>query len=230
MELTEIKSIWQSYDSKLEKTLKLNQRFVELIHTQKVRSKIEPMFWHRIIEMTFHFIALILLLGFLFMNFFEFQYAASALLLIAFYIIAIANCFKQLNILKRMDYSNDIVSIQSSLVMLQTNLVNHARLAVLCIPTFLAYPVVVSKAIADLNITFFKDFDIIRQSNGTWWTAQLVSSIVLIPLCTWFYIQINQKNLHKKFVRDFIEKSSGRRVKKAMKFIKELEDLKHDAV
>ena len=184
------------------------------------------MFWHRIVEISFHALALLLLIGFLAMNFFEFRYAASAILLILFYTVAIINCLKQMNIIKQMDYSNDIVSIQSSLVMLQTNLVNHARLAVLCIPTFLAYPVVVSKAIADLGISFFGDFDIIRQSNGNWWTAQLVSSIVLIPLCTWFYMQINQKNLHKKFVRDFIEKTAGRRVRKAMKFIKELEDLK----
>jgi hypothetical protein len=229
MELKEIKSIWEAYDSRLEKTLQFNQRFVTLIQTQKVKSKIEPMLWHRIVEISFHSIAVLLLLIFLSMNFFDFPYAASAILLLAFYTVAIINCLKQINIIKRMDFSNDIINIQSSLVMLQTNLVNHAKLAVLCIPTFLAYPVVVSRAIADFNLGFFSDFDIIRQSNGSWWTAQLVSSIVLIPLCIWFYTQISHKNLHKKFVKDFIQKSSGKRVVKAMQFVKELEELKHDA-
>jgi hypothetical protein len=229
MELNEIKSMWKAYDNKLEKTLQFNERFVSLIQTQKVKSKIEPMFWHRIVEISFHSIALLLLFGFLYVNFSDFPYAASAVLLIAFYTVAIINCAKQISIIKGMDFSNDIVNIQSSLVMLQTNLLNHARLAVLCIPTFLAYPVVISRAIADLHLNFFSDFDIIRQSNGSWWTAQLVSSIVLIPLCTWFYTQISYRNLHKKFVKDFIEKSSGKRVTKAMQFVKELDDLKREA-
>ena len=230
MELNEIRSIWQAYDSKLEKTLKLNQHCLEIIQSHNVKSKLAPLFWHRIIELTLHTIALFLLVGFLYMNFFEFRYAASAVLLIAFYMVAIVNCLKQINIIRQMDYSNDIVSIQSSLVMLQTNIINHARLAVLCIPTFLAYPVVVSKAIADFNIKTFGDFDIIAQSHGSWWTAQLAASIVLIPLCIWFYREVSYKNIHKEWVKNTIEKYAGTRVKKAMQFIKELESLKHDVI
>ena len=52
MELSEVKSIWQSYDSKLEKTLKLNLHFLELIQSQKIKSKLAPVFWQRVIEIT----------------------------------------------------------------------------------------------------------------------------------------------------------------------------------
>src|SRR5205085_9824432 len=132
-----------------------------------------------VVEISFRSVGLLLLLGFMSVNFFDFTYAASAVLLIALYSVATINCLKQISIIKQMDLSNDIVSIQSSLVMLQTNMINQARLAVLCIPTFLAYPVVISSAIADLNLRFFSDFDIIRQSNGSWWTAQRASSLAL---------------------------------------------------
>ncbi|MEP7376407.1 MAG: hypothetical protein ABI675_23620 [Chitinophagaceae bacterium] len=230
MELSEVKSVWQSYDSKLEKTLKLNLHFLELIQSQKIKSKLAPVFWQRVVEITFHVMAIILLLGFLYNNLSQFPYAASALVLLAFYTIASLNCLKQISIIKGMDYSNDIVTIQSSLLMLQTNILNYARLAVLCIPTFLAYPAVVSKAIKDLDLRFFADFDIITQSNGSWWTAQLVSSIVLIPLCIWFYRQVTYKNVDKKWVKDFIQKSSGTRVRKAIESIKELESLKHGVI
>src|SRR5437868_11099 len=100
MELNEIKSMWQAYDRKLEKTLQFNERFVQLIQTQKVRAKIQPMFWHRIVEISFHSVALLLLLGFLSVNFFDFPYAASAVLLIAFYSVATINCLKQISIIK----------------------------------------------------------------------------------------------------------------------------------
>lgn len=226
MELNELKSIWQSYDAKLEKTLTLNMHFLELIQSQKVKSKLAPVFRQRIVELAFHLIAVVLLAAFLYANITLFPYAASATLLIAFYLVAITSCLNQLRIIKRMDYSNDIVTIQSSLVMLQTNIVNHARLAVLCIPTFLAYPVVVSKAIADLGLSHLINFDIIAQSNGNWWTAQLYSTIFLIPVCVWFYSQVTYKNIDKPWVKDFIQRSSGTRVRKAMEFVNELNALK----
>lgn len=230
MELSELKAMWQAYDSKLDKSLKLNLQFLEMIQSQKLRSKLTPLFWQKIVELSLHSVAMMLLLGFLFYNISSFAYAGSALLLIGFYTVAIVNCVKQLRVIKGMDYSNDIVSIQTSLLMLQTNNLNNSRMMVLCMPTFLAYPVVVSKAIADLNIIMFSDFNMMAASNGNWWTAQLVSSIILIPLSLWLYYQLTYKNIGKKWVKNFIQLSSGTRVRKAMESIKELQSLKKDVI
>ena len=227
MELSEIKSMWQAQDKKLDNTLRLNLRFLEMIQSQKLRSKLTPVFWQRIIELAFHSVAVVLLMGFLFYNISQFPYAASAGLLIGFYTVGILNCVKQIRVINGMDYSNDIVTIQSTLLMLQTNNLNNSRMMILCMPTFLAYPVVVSKAVSDLKITFVK-FDIMASSNGNWWTAQLVSSIILIPLCIWLYQQLTYKNIHKPWVKDFIQVTSGVRVRKAIESIKELESLKKD--
>jgi hypothetical protein len=227
MELSELKSMWQTYDAKIEKTLKLNQRFLEVMQSQKVKSKLTPLLWQRIIELAFHSAAIALLSVFLYWNFYHFPYAASAVLLIAFYTVALLNCIKQIRIIKQMDYSNDVISIQSSLVILKTNLLNYARLTVLCLPAFLAYPVVVSKAFKDLHLKIFGDFDIIAASHGNWWTAQFISTIVLIPLCIWVYKQVSYKNIHKEWVKEFIQMSSGTRVRKSIEFMNELESLKH---
>jgi len=226
MELSDIKSIWHQYDTRLERVLRVNLHCIELIQTQKMRSKLAPIFRGRITEIVLHGIVVALLLAFLFNNLLQPRYAASALLLLTFYVIAIVNCVQQIMIIKRMDYSSDIITIQSSLVMLQTHILHYARLAVLCMPTFLAYPVVVSKAIKDLGLSSRIPFDIIAQSNGNWWTAQLVATIVLIPLCAWCYLQLTHKNIHRKWVRNFIERSSGTRVRKAMEFVSELDALK----
>jgi len=69
-------------------------------------------------------------------------YAVSALVLIAFFIVALINSTKQLIIIKRMDYSSDIVTIQGSLAMLQANNLDYARMVILFIPACLAFPVV----------------------------------------------------------------------------------------
>jgi len=128
MEQDELKMIWQSYDTKLNKSLKLNLHCLGLIQTQKVRSQLAPLLWHRAIEGILHAVAIVLLLGFLVNNYNEWRYAVSAIALLGFYIIAFANCIRQIIIIQRMDYSNDIVTIQSSLVLLRTHIMNFPGL------------------------------------------------------------------------------------------------------
>jgi hypothetical protein len=226
MELNEFKTMFQSYNAKIEQTLKLNQHFMESLQAQKIRSDMSKILWQRIFEIAFHTISILLLLVFLFVNFYDFPYAVSALLLLAFYGILFTGCLRQIFIIKQMDYSNDIVSIQSSLVMLQTNILTFAKLTVLCVPVLLAYPIVISKALEELNITIFGNFDLIASSHGNWWTAQIIASVVLIPLGIWIYRQVNYKNINKEWVRAYIETSTSRSVRKSLEFLKELQSLK----
>ena len=59
MEQDELKMIWQSYDTKLNKSLKLNLHCLGLIQTQKVRSQLAPLLWHRAIEGILHAVAIV---------------------------------------------------------------------------------------------------------------------------------------------------------------------------
>ncbi|RYF96246.1 MAG: hypothetical protein EOO00_03200 [Chitinophagaceae bacterium] len=226
MELDDLKSAWHTYDAKVQKALNLNVRFLEMVQTQKVKSKLTPLYWGKLFETAAHGIVMALLVAFLVNNVSDIRYFASGILLLAFYGVALSNSAKQMKIIKRIDYAADVVSIQKNLATLQADTLNYSRLTILCIPTFLAYPPVVSKAIKDLNLTYFADFDIIAQSGGSWWLAQFVSSVVLIPLCVWMYTQLTSRNIHKPWVKDFIEKASGRRVRDAVEFVRELDELK----
>lgn len=226
MELEEIKTMWQSNDKKLEKGLKLNQQLIEQIQTQKVASNLKPLFRQRVFECVFHIAAILLLAGFLFSNFNETPYALSAIALLAFYTTTLINALKQISLIKNMDFNNDLATMQSSLVMLQTHIVNYVKMGILFIPTFLAYPTIITKIIKDYDLKFLADFDIIAKSNGTWWILQFWMFIVLIPLGIWFYNEVTYKNIDKPWVRNFIQKSSGKRVTNGLKFLKELQDLK----
>lgn len=226
MELDELKTMWQSNDQKLEKNLKLNEQQVGKIQTQKVASKLTPLFRLRVIECVFHIAAILLLAGFLFANLNETPYALSAIALLAFYTTTLINALKQISLIKNLDFNRDLATMQSSLVMLQTHIVNYVKMVIFFIPAFLAYPTIITKVIKDYDIKFMADFDIIEKSNGNWWTLQFWMFIVLIPLGVWFYNQVSYKNIDKAWVRNFILKSSGKRVTKALEFLKELQDLK----
>ncbi|CAN5447997.1 hypothetical protein BH10BAC2_BH10BAC2_33430 [soil metagenome] len=222
MELNQMKSIWQSYDNKLEKSLKLNMRCLEMIQGQKVKSILAPLLWLRVFEILLHVIVVYWLAGFLYKHFSEIYVAVSAAALLAFFTIALVNAVKQIVIIKQMDYSDDIVTIQSSLIMLQTHIVDYIRLTFLGMPMYLAYPIIAFKALAN--------FDIVSKLHGGWWIGQVIFSIVLMPVCVWLYRQVSYKNIHKKWVKFIIEKSSGNSVAKAMQFIKELEALKKESI
>ena len=222
MELSEIKSMWRAYDIKLEKSLRLNLHCLEIIQAQKVKSKLTPLLWQRVAEIILHVIVIVWLINFLYNNFFQSPYEVSAIVLIVFYLIAFINCLKQIITIKQMDYSNDVITIQSSLVMLQTHIVDYMRLTFLCIPTYLAYPVIAFKALTN--------FDVVSQLHGAWWTGQIIFSIILVPVCVWLYMQVSYKNVHKKWVKFIIQQSSGTRVTKALEFISELEALKKETL
>jgi len=150
--------------------------------------------------------------------------------LLAFYITTFLNAVKQIRIISSMDYSKNLATIQSSLVVLQTHILNYAKLTVLFIPTFLAYPVILTKVIKDFNIKALAGFDIIKQSGGNWWSVQLIVFVVLIPLGIWFYNEVSYKNIDKNWVKKFIRQSSGKRVTKALEFLKELQSLKQEVI
>jgi len=226
MELDELITIWQANDAKIAKAVKLNLKTLDLILSQKVKSALKSLLWQRIIELSFHLMALILLFAFLINNINQLPYALSAVALIAFYSFIFINCLKQIQIIIGIENNKNIVSIQTSLMKIQTHLLNFIRLSVLCIPTFLSYPIVVAKAFSDLNITVFGDFDVVKKTNGTWWYVEMIAYLVLIPLGLWFYKQVNTKNIHKTWVAQIIKKSSSTRVTKAIEYLNELDDVK----
>ncbi len=222
MELNELKTIWKAYDTKLEKSLKLNLRCLEMIQAQKIKSKLTPLLWLRVFEAIVHIAAIMWTGNFLFAHFFEVQFSVSAAVLMLFFIIAFSNCLIQIIIIKQIDYSENIISIQRKLNMLQSYIINYIRLTFLVIPTWLAYPVILFKAVAN--------FDIISQFYRPWWQWNIAFTIIIIPICVWLYRQISYKNIHKKWVKFIIEKSAGSSVTKALEFIKELDELKEAAV
>jgi hypothetical protein len=171
----------------------------------------------------------VLLIAFLLKNLSQPPYFISAIALLAFYITTFINALKQIKLLRNMDFNKDLATMQSSLVLLQTHIVNYAKLTILFIPTFLAYPTILTKVIKDFDIKALADFDIIAKSNGSWWTLELVALIILVPLGIWFYKEVGYKNMDKQWVKNFIRKSSGTRVTKALEFLKELQSLKHNS-
>jgi hypothetical protein len=230
MELDNLKTMWSDYNSTLDKSLNLNLHTLNRIQTQKVKSVLTPLYWQRIIEITFHTIAIALLSIFCYYNSSQLAYSMSGYILITFYALAFRNSFIQLKALNNVNAGKSVISVQESLATIQSNSLHFVRLSVLFIPALLSFPVVISKAIIDLKLTSLSNFDILKETHGNWWTAEIIAFAVLVPLGIWFYNVINYRNVSKKWVNNVIEKAAGTRVKKVIEYIHELEVLKRGNV
>jgi hypothetical protein len=226
MELDQLKTVWQSNDRILEESLQVNEVQIAQVPTRMLASGLKPLLVQRIIECCFHIAAIVLLTIFLMNNLHHTPYLLSALALLAFYATTLINALKQIKLIRDADVTHDLATQQQLLLLVQTHIVNYVKLAVLFIPAFLAFPVIVSKLIKDYGIKSLAGFDIIEKSNGNWWAVEFWAFVVLIPLGIWFYQQVGYRNINRAWVRNFIERSSGKRVIKALAFLKELQEMK----
>ncbi|HRI19329.1 MAG TPA: hypothetical protein PLA68_00180 [Panacibacter sp.] len=225
MEVDELITAWQANNDKLNEAVKLNVKTVDLILSQKAKSALKSVLIQRIIEISFHALALVLLLIFLAYNVNQLPYAISAIALIIFYTFLFLHCLKQIQLIKTVDSNTTILAKQQSLLKIQMHLLLFTRLSVLFIPALLSFAPIVSKACADLNLQLFGNFDILNQSNGMWWNIQLITYLVLIPIGIWFYNMVTVKNMHKPWVAHIIKRSSSKRVTKAIEYLNELNEL-----
>src|SRR5689334_16673002 len=122
MELDELVTAWQANDAKIQQAVKLNASTLDRILSQKLKSALKSLLWQRIIELGFHAVALIFLLLFLIINRNQLPYALSAIALLAFYGYLFVNCLEQIRIILRLDSNKNVLSMQSSLMKIQTHL------------------------------------------------------------------------------------------------------------
>src|SRR5688572_2084238 len=133
MELEELKAAWQQ-EAKVSEKITINHHCLNNIQTQQVKSNCTLLLWRRIVETALHGITIILLSILLSRNFNNIAYFISTGMLLVFIAILFVNSSKQIQIIKSIDYSKDIIFIQRSLATLQAHSLQIMRLLFLFCP------------------------------------------------------------------------------------------------
>jgi hypothetical protein len=226
MELEVLKQMWQAHETKLEHATRLNLQTLEMVQSQRVRSALVPLLIKNRFILLMHGLTLLALLWFIVYNWSQWPYVVSGCVLLGYYILLFANTYSQIQAINQIEQGKDVISMQVALARLKSHMLYFIRLSVLTIPAFLSFPVVVPRAFANLEMKVFSDFDIIKQTHGTWWLVEIIAFAVLIPLGIWFYRQVRPQNTSKKWVKHIIESTSDKGVVRAVRYLKELEDIK----
>lgn len=219
MELDNLKLNWQQYHSTVEKSIHLNEPNLNALQRQKISAKLSTVYFKNIIVLLLHIIMLVFLTWFVAQNMESFTYAMSGIVLIVFYVFAMINTTNRIFLIKEISASHDIVTSQHLLLRLQLKILQFLKLSVIFIPAFLAYPVIITKINKDYGLRLFGDFDIFAAAGGNWELAQIITSVVCIPLGIWFYQAISFENLDRKWIRQLMTRVSNKSISEALAFM-----------
>jgi hypothetical protein len=214
MEDTILKDLWKAQDEKLERSLKLNLFLLNSMQKDKARSKLDKLARFKIFAVILGLVWCaflgLLVYGNNFKNMY-FEISVGAILLFSIYACAIY--VKQIIFIKKLDYSDSIISTQKKLAKLQLSTINSTRILLLQLPFYTTWFYTVQLVMLDL-------------------TFQVISfsvTLVSILLAIWLYKTVRIENMHKKWLRTFMNMGPEyKSVTEASTFLSELEQFQTD--
>jgi hypothetical protein len=189
MEEMELKSIWNAYDKKLERSLKLSMRLLEGIQKDKAKSKLDSLVSIKIFGIAIGVIWVLFLGLLIYGNHFKNVYFSTSVAMIMFFsIIAIAAYIRHIVLISQIDYTESITTTQTRLAELQVSTINSTRFVWLQLPFY---------------TTFFWNQDWMNKDIGFWLIAFPITWL-FTAIAIWLYKSIAPENLHKPWVKKFM--------------------------
>jgi len=217
MELEELKNRWNEFDNKLEKSLQLNKQQLNKINLDKAKNKLRTLLIYKLLEMGVLVYVIYYLVNFTIKNIDSTQFSISALILIFFGVMGYISDIRQISVIIRLrtDKADDITSKQKNLTTLKLLIVNYVKWALLSIPFFPVWIVLIPK--------IFLNFDIYSSSMNLWWWMNIGLGILFIPFVLWIFRQLSKKNINLFWVKNLLDGSGWSLVTDAENFLNEIE-------
>jgi hypothetical protein len=214
MSTDEFQQIWKAYDAKLERSLQLNLRLLKDVQTQKAKSALKTFVAGSFFMVVFGGVW-VLLLGFILYHVWSQPVmAVSFVVFILCSAIAIGEYVRDIRVISRISYAENIVDTQEKLAGLQSSMIGSLRVVWLQLPFW---------------STFFVSNAMIRDGGSRFWIIQTPITLGLTVAAIFLYRNITVENAKKKkWVRGLIRGSGARTISRAMDFMREIEDFKGD--
>lgn len=215
MDELELKSIWNAYDKKLEKSLQLNARFFENLQTNKARSKLNALLGIKIAGAATGILWNLFLGALIYGNHFKnFYFSISVSVLLIFGVIGIAAYIRHIVMINQINYTESITGMQQKLAALQLSTVKITGLLWLQLPFY---------------TIFFWSNEWVTQGNTGFWLIAFPVTIVFAILAIGLYKNISPKNLDKIWVRKLLIMGvEYKYVLAASELLQEIEDFKQE--
>jgi hypothetical protein len=215
MEELDIKQLWHAYDLKLEKSLQLNQKIMNELQAQKAETNISSFRRNQVAGVVFGILWVLFLVFWTIIDHRNIYFAGSMGIIALFNIFAVATYIRHLALLDQVNVADKITVAQQKLATIQASLSNSGRIMILQTPFW---------------CTFWYSQQLVDHGGSTFWIINLTVVALFIGLSVYLYNKLIYKNIHIKWVKAFIEGFGGKKLIKAMEFMKEIEDYKMEKV
>lgn len=215
MSADEFQQLWKAYDTKLQRSLKLNVELLEAVRSRKVRVSFNWQIVFKVMVILLG-IAWNVVLGSLLWTFrANLVFVVSSGLIILFTSYSIAGYFLQLLLMLQINLGKSILATQRQLAQLEAVIVWTLRVSFLQAPVwpFLFVPKTLPAGVAPL-----------------YWVIEGVVVLVLLLVVIWMYRRITVQGAARGWVKRLVDNEGGKSITRARGFIKEIEEYQREDV
>lgn len=209
MEESTIKQLWYDYDLKLEKSLQLNYKIIREMQTQKAETHISSFRRNQVFGVVGGIIWILILVFLVLNTLHNIYFVISVGLIALFNIFAVGTYIRHLAMLDQVNITDSITVAQQKLAAIQTSLNNVGRILVLQAP---------------LYCTFWYNQQLVDHGGTMFWLINLTIVAFFVAASVYLFKTLTYKNIHRKWVKGFIESFGGKKLIKAMEFLNDIEE------
>ena len=216
MELDQLKDIWNAYDQKLDRHLKLNQRILREMKLDKVRCRIRRLIVNRTISAGVLVLIISALYGFMATHFSLTAPTVSAAILTVFFMLILISSIQQIVLVQRINYAASVVVIQQQLDEMNRHTLRFFQLFMFSAPCYMTY--------IFLGVYLLTGVDFYPEADADWFRFQLFFSGTMLIGVLWFNHEIGRKPPRYRWAQKLVESIGGQEVVDGMSFLQELRE------
>jgi len=220
MEDEYLKNSWNSADNKMDDLMNTDKKSLEFMLNKKIKSTLKSLLIPKLVGIVlglgwvlfmfmliyFSFLSSAMSLGKVF-----FIGSVSMIMLITAYGVFLY--IKDIFIIRQIDLSESITFTQRKLAEIQLSIMNSVRVLWLQLPFYTLW---------------YLDYDMIVHGSIIFYIIQIIVTGSTACLSIWLFRNMVEKNLNKKWVRNFMRGYGFYRARQAIDFISEIDNFKRD--
>ena len=213
MDSNEIKSLWQAYDKKLEKSLILNRKIIREIQTRKAEAKISSFLRSHVIVMLLGIVWILFLAFLVYHGIHNIYFAASLGAIILFNIYAVVLYARHIKILRSIDVAGSITETQRKISLVHTSYSGSGRVLLLQSPFY---------------CTFWYSQEMVNHAGPLFWTINLTIVAIFTVGSIYLYKKLDHRNGNKKWT-NFTDRFFGsQKLRMAASFLHEIDEFEKE--
>jgi hypothetical protein len=214
MNMDEFIQLWKSYDAKLEHSLQLNLRLLKEVQSQKTRSVLRTLTAGRVIGIVLGVLYEIVLCVACWYVRSQPVMAISIGVFIVVTAIAMVAYLRELTLIGRIGYAENIVDTQEKLAGIQSSIIRALRISWVQLPFW---------------ATFFVSNELMRKGGPVFWAVEIPLVLAFTVIAIILFRNLTPEKMERKrWVRKLVQGTGWKSVTRAIGFMQEIREFKQE--